>query len=142
MNNTIQEIQIKYNPSPKIERTKICNSQDAYKAFMAVWNQDTIELLEEVKIMLLNRDNEVLGYYNLSKGGLYATYVDIKLLFAVVLKAAACQILVCHNHPSGKLSPSEADKKLNKKIQEIAKVLDIVVVDNLIITRFNFFSIN
>lgn len=141
MNNLISEIELKYTPSKnKKGRIKITNSQSAYKAFLNNWDMDTIELYEEFKVLLLNRANEVLGIHSLSKGGISGTIVDLKLLFAVVLKSASSSIILAHNHPSGNLKPSEADKALNKKINKVAGYLDIYVWDNLVITKDGYFS--
>ena len=64
----------------------------------------------------------------------------MRLLFAVVLKSAATSIIMAHNHPSGNLKPSEADKQLFRKINNAAELLDINVLDNLIITKVSYFS--
>ena len=136
MSNIIAEIELKYSPTTnKKDRTIITSPESAYKAFLDSWNIDTIELFEEFKVMLLNRANEVLGIYTLSKGGITGTVVDIRLLFAVVLKSAASSIILAHNHPSGNLVPSKADKRLHEKIKKVADYLDIQVLDNLIITN-------
>ena len=141
MKNIISEIELKYNPSPnKGNRVKITRSDDAYKAFIDGWNMDTAQLFEEFKVMLLNRANEVLGIHILSKGGIAGTIVDLKLLFAVVLKSASSSIILAHNHPSGNLKPSEADKMLHVKIKKAAKFLDIEVLDNMIITKDGYYS--
>lgn len=76
---------------------------------MQNWNQDAFELLEEFKILLLNRNNVVLAIYNLSKGGIAGTVVDSKLIFGIALRAAASSIILVHNHPSGNLKPSNSD---------------------------------
>lgn len=141
MNNTISEIKLKYSPNRlKQERTQIYNSQSAYKVLLDTWNMDTIELYEEFKVLLLNRANEVLGIYILSKGGLSATMVDLRLLFAVVLKSASSCIILAHNHPSGNLKPSEADKKLYLSVQKVADYLDVNVLDNLIVSKVGYYS--
>ncbi len=141
MKNTISEIQLKYSTkTKKQERMKVTDSKSSFRSFLKLWNMDTIELYEEFNVLLLNRANEVLGMHNLSKGGITATIVDIKLLFAVVLKAAASSIIVAHNHPSGNIFPSQMDRDLHKKIKTAAKYLDITVLDNLIISKDNYWS--
>lgn len=141
MKNLISEIELKYSPMNKKEnRVKITSPEDAYKAFLDSWNMDTIELYEEFKIMLLNRANEVIGICTLSSGGMTGTVVDVRLLFAVVLKSCASAVILAHNHPSGNLKPSEADKQLHEKIKKIASYLDIQVLDNLVVTRNSFVS--
>ena len=91
-------------------------------------------------MLLLNRANEVLGVHTLSKGGMTGILVDVRLLFAFVIKSAACSIILAHNHPSGNLKPSEADKRLFRKINNAAELLDVQVLDNLIISRRSYFS--
>ena len=139
MKNTISEIQLKYHPN-RVGKFKIKSSSDAFECLKSAWNLDTIELQEEFKMLLLNRANEVLGIHVLSKGSMTGTLVDLRLLFAVVLKSAACSIIMCHNHPSGNLNPSEADKRLFNKIKTAAELLDVQVLDNLIISRTGYLS--
>ncbi|MEP5339444.1 MAG: JAB domain-containing protein [Algibacter sp.] len=137
----ITEIELKYKPRVLKElRIKINSSQSAYETLLNNWDDDTIELYEEFKMLLLNRANEVIGIHTLSKGGIAGTIVDLKLLFAVALKSASSSIVLAHNHPSGNLNPSEADKNLYKKIKSAAKFLDISVLDNLIITKNGYYS--
>lgn len=136
----IQEIQLKYTPVRKQDRIKITNGESAYKAFLETWNKDTIQLQEEFKMMLLNQANEVIGIHTLSKGGIASTVVDIKLLFSITLKAVSSNIILCHNHPSGNLQPSQADKNLYYKIHKAADFLDIRILDNLIISKDGFYS--
>lgn len=141
MKNIISEIKLKYNPTTlKQDRTKIINGQSAYEILLDTWAMDTIELYEEFKVLLLNRTNEVLGIHTLSKGGISGTVVDLKLLFAVVLKSASSCIILAHNHPSGNLKPSVADINLHDKIKNVASYLDVQVLDNMIITKNGFYS--
>jgi DNA repair protein RadC len=135
----VSEIKVTYNTSgtPKV---KIKSGDDAYNVLLASWDLDTIELQEEFKILLLNRANEVLGVYPLSRGGITGTVVDQRLIFAVALKCNATGIIICHNHPSGKLLPSEADITLTKSIGKCADLLEINLLDHLIITKNGFYS--
>ena len=135
----VSEIKVAYTTSdtPKV---KIKSGDDAYNVLLASWNLDTIELQEEFKVLLLNRANEVLGIYPLSRGGITGTVVDQRLIFAVALKCNATGIIICHNHPSGKLLPSEADITLTKSIGKCADLLEINLLDHLIITKNGFYS--
>jgi len=143
MKNIISEIKIKYQPIKLGNgNIKIRSSNDAYDVILKHWNKDTIELQEEFKVLLLNNSNEVLGIYEMTKGGMTSTLVDVKLLFAVVLKSCATAIITVHNHPSGKLKPSESDKVIFRKIKEISNLLDINYLDNLIITQKGKYSFN
>jgi DNA repair protein RadC len=95
---------------------------------------------EEFWVLFLNNSNKVLSKKQISKGGLTATIVDIRLLFKRALELASVAIIVCHNHPSGKLEPSTADKQLTQKIKEAGTTLDIKLLDHLIITEKAYFS--
>jgi DNA repair protein RadC len=95
---------------------------------------------EEFWILYLNGANRVEGRVQLSKGGMTATLVDVRLIFKLAMQHAATSIILCHNHPSGNLTPSEADKNLTRKIIQGGKLLDIQVVDHVIITEHAHFS--
>lgn len=135
----ISEIKVSYTNKKK-ELQIIKESRSSYEVLLACWNKHTIELQEEFKVLLLNRRNAVLGIYPLSKGGIAGTIVDAKLVFSVALKCNASNIILAHNHPSGSLIPSEADKRLTEKIRKAAGYLDLQVLDHIIVTKDNFFS--
>ena len=135
----VSEIKVSYSTTntPKV---KITSGDIAFELLLSLWDLDTIELQEEFKVLLLNRANEVLGIYPLSKGGITGTVVDSRLIFAVALKCNATGIILCHNHPSGTLKPSNTDITLTKSIKKCADFLDITLIDHLIITKNGFFS--
>ena len=95
---------------------------------------------EEFWALFLNNSNKVVAKNQISKGGLTATVVDVRLLFKRALELAAVAIIVCHNHPSGKLQPSDADQQLTQKINQAGTTLDIKLLDHLIITEKAYFS--
>ena len=90
--------------------------------------------------MLLNRANRVLGIIEISTGGISGTVADPKLVFTAALKSAASSIVLAHNHPSGNLSPSQADINLTRKLKSAGESLDIAVVDHIILTSESYFS--
>ncbi len=139
MENILAEIQVSYHSSSK-EKPKVSSSKSAFEIFKSYWNDGRLELQEEFKIILLNRSNFVLGIYNLSMGGVSSTVVDIKLIFAVALKCNASAIILCHNHPSGNLNPSDADKEITKKIKQASEIFDIKLLDHIIITSNGYYS--
>ena len=95
---------------------------------------------EEFWVLFLSNSNKVLAKSQVSKGGLTATIVDVRLLFKRALELASVAIIVCHNHPSGKLQPSVADKNLTEKMKQAGNTLDIKLLDHLIITEKAYFS--
>ena len=95
---------------------------------------------EEFWIVYLNNSNKVLHKEQLSKGGLTGTVVDVRLVFKKAIELFSTAIILCHNHPSGKLQPSQADKSITNKLKLAGETLDIKVLDHLIITENAYFS--
>lgn len=95
---------------------------------------------EEFWIVYLNNSNKVLHKEQLSKGGLTGTLVDVRLVFKKAIELFSTAIILCHNHPSGKLQPSHADKSITNKLKLAGETLDIKVLDHLIITENAYFS--
>ncbi|MDV7185780.1 DNA repair protein RadC [Lutibacter sp. TH_r2] len=95
---------------------------------------------EEFWIVFLNNSNKVLQKQQLSKGGLTGTLVDVRLVFKKAIELNSTAIILCHNHPSGKLQPSNADKLITTKLSNAGKSLDIKVLDHIIITENAYFS--
>jgi DNA repair protein RadC len=95
---------------------------------------------EEFWIVYLNNSNKVLDQLQLSKGGITGTLVDVRITLKKALELGATAIILTHNHPSGNLYPSEADKQLTKKLKTASESLDIKVLDHIIVTEKSYFS--
>ncbi|MBW8244855.1 JAB domain-containing protein [Muricauda oceani] len=135
MKDKVNEIRISYKERiPASFWYRIQSSQDAAELLFEHWDKDTIGLQETFKVLLLNNANKVKGIYELSKGGISGTLVDLRILFAVVLKSLSVGIVLSHCHPSGQLKPSESDRSITKRIRKAAELFDIRVLDHLIIT--------
>ena len=142
MQDKVNEIKISYtekNTTYMID--SFTNSFEVAQLLFEDWDSDTIGLHESFKIVLLNNSNKVKGIYQISQGGITSTLVDLRILFAVVLKSLSVAIILVHNHPSGKLIPSETDKRLTIKIKKAADFLDIKVLDHLIIAPNGEYSL-
>jgi DNA repair protein RadC len=135
----VAEIKVSYS-NTNLERIKVTNSQILYSLVLKQWNLDLIEFQEEVKIILLNRAQIVLGIYKLSKGGVSGTVVDIKIILGIALKCNASNIVIVHNHPSGSLEPSQPDKLITQRLKEASKILDLNLLDHLIIAKEGYYS--
>jgi len=122
--------------TPK-KRFKISDSKSAFQLL-----QPTIGELphEEFWIIYLNNANTVIHTVQLSKGGITGTLVDVRLAMKYALELGAVAIILAHNHPSGILKPSKADRQITAKLQRAAQTLDIQVLDHIIITREDYFS--
>lgn len=117
-------------------KEKITSSADTHEYF-----QHLVDLPnEEFWILLLNRANKIIIKQNISKGGISGTVADAKIIFKCALDHLASSLILCHNHPSGNLQPSEADIKLTRKLKEAGNLLDINVLDHVIIGETGYYS--
>jgi DNA repair protein RadC len=131
----ISEVKLIYRTKVKAsERFQVKSSKDTFDIFMEHWDPDSIEHVEEFKLMLLTRSNKVLGIASISKGGISGTVTDVRIILQYAIKANASGIIVCHNHPSGNLNPSESDLAITRKVKDSAVLMDIQLLDHLIIT--------
>ncbi len=118
-------------------RPQIQSSQDVYQLMTAdLMDQPT----EQFWVVTLNRSNRVLNKKAVSLGGVSGTLVDPKVIFKIALEELASGIILIHNHPSGNLKPSRADKKLTEKLVSAGKLLEIPVLDHLIYGDDGYFS--
>ena len=136
----VTEIQISYKRPEKVWNGKVTSSKIISEVLRSFWDKNTIELIEEFYIVLLDTSNEVIGYRCVSRGGLTQTVVDPKTIFSVALKCAATQIILAHNHPSGNLKPSALDIELTNKLVKCGEMLEIIILDHIIITKESYFS--
>jgi DNA repair protein RadC len=135
----IAEVKISYSTKVKAsERRKITCSSDVASAFRIVFPD--LEHVEYCYMMLLNRKNAVLGCYQLSKGGMTGTVIDVRVALRVALKACATSIILAHNHPSGNLDFSEADRNITRQLKEAGSVMDIPLLDHIVITEESYIS--
>lgn len=95
---------------------------------------------EEFWVLFLNRQNKVLDKQKLSQGGMTGTVIDVRLVLKSALEKNATSLIFCHNHPSGNLEPSEADKRITRQLKEAAAIMDIPVIDHIIVTQSGYFS--
>lgn len=95
---------------------------------------------EEFWLLMLNRANRVLGRYKVSQGGLSGTVIDTRIILKKALDNLASSIIVCHNHPSGNMQPSDADVKITGKLRKAAEMLEIKLIDHVIIADKSYFS--
>lgn len=137
--NPIPEVTLKYKSSDVI-KSKIHTSTDAYECLKQMYDSDTLEYTECFIVIYLNRACNSLGWHKLSSGGTSGTIVDVKVLMATALKINAHFLILSHNHPSGNLQPSEADKAMTKKVVSAGEILDVKIIDHLIITSDGFWS--
>ena len=118
-------------------KPKVSCSKDVFQIMHPILH--TLEH-EEFWALYLNNSNKVLEKCQISKGGITGALVDIRLLFKRAVELAAVALVISHNHPSGKLKPSDADKQLTKKISKAGETLDIKLLDHIIVSEKSYFS--
>lgn len=120
-----------------INEIKITGSADVFNIIYPVLSDLTHE---EFWVIYLNRSNKVISKRKISQGGITGTVTDIRLILKNALESLATSIIICHNHPSGNLQPSEADISITRRLKESSTLMDISLLDHLIIAGKTYFS--
>jgi DNA repair protein RadC len=132
----VTEIKVHYSgPNSEIERPFLKTSADAVELLRDLYNPSTLQIQEQFIVLYLNQANQLMGANFHSVGGMTGTVADIRLILAIALKGASNQIIISHNHPSGNLQPSRADKELTLKLKESAALMDIKLLDHIIMAK-------
>ena len=114
-----------------------------------IYTEDIIEIMqhrlvglkhEEFWVIYLNQSSKILKIERIGKGGLTATTVDVRIIMKIALECFATGLILCHNHPSGEVMPSQSDIKLTKSIKQAAETLKLNVIDHVIIAQNKFYS--
>lgn len=120
-----------------VQLTKVTSSKLVFEIMQPIIGELAHE---EFWILYLNNSNKIISKRQLSIGGITGTLVDVRLVFKNALEIGAVSLILCHNHPSGTLVPSEADKNITKKLKIAGDSLEVKVLDHLIVTENNYFS--
>ncbi|HDR67557.1 MAG TPA: DNA repair protein RadC [Bacteroidaceae bacterium] len=131
------ELGTRKHHSKRKQMPRISSSNDVYRIFQPLIGE--LEH-EEFWILILNRSNTVLGKTKISQGGLSGTVIDTRLILKNAIDRLATSIIACHNHPSGNIQPSEADKKITASLKNSAEMMEIKFLDHIIIADRNYFS--
>ena len=123
--------------SEALEKPSIKNSQIAYECFYAHLSDLNHE---QFWIMLLNNANKVIKLEKIGVGGMTGTTADPKKIFKSALENNAASVMLCHNHPSGNVIPSNADKQITNNLVKAGQFLEIKILDHIIIGNDNYFS--
>lgn len=129
-----------HNGTVRRLKGKINSSKQAADMFRQTFEHGELALQEQFVVLYLNNANEVMDYYKHSKGGISGVMVDVRLVLAAALKRGCTQMIVAHNHPSGKLQPSRNDEIVTEKLKQAGKIIDIKLLDHLVLTSDSFFS--
>lgn len=96
--------------------------------------------VEEFWVLLINQNYRLIKKLRIARGGITATIVDIRLIIREAVLCNATQLVVCHNHPSGRITPSKEDNELTQSIMNACKLMNIRFLDHVIVTDGNYYS--
>ncbi len=119
------------------QQTIVKSSKDAYE-FISPYLSDLHH--EEFWAIYLSRNNTVIYHSKISQGGISATIADIRIILKTAIEHLASGIIICHNHPSGNIMPSDSDISLTQKVKEAAKLMDINLLDHIIFADKSYYS--
>lgn len=136
--SNINEIQLK-RIKTEFPKVKISRSQDANEYARKFYHED-LTIYESMFLILLNAANNTIGYAKISQGGVSGTVVDAQIIAKYAIETLAKAVILVHNHPSGYLKPSQADKDVTEKVKNTLNIFDCKVLDHLIITEDEYFS--
>lgn len=123
--------------SEVLQKKQITSSRDVFDFFQPFLGDLSYE---EFWILHLSRSNRILAWKKISQGGISGTVIDVRLILKDALENTCSSLIICHNHPSGNLQPSEADIAITHKIKEAAKLMDIKLLDHIILGNGTYFS--
>jgi len=124
-----------------LPKEKITSSKTA-SDFIRQFYRDDIGIFESFFILLLNRQNQTIGYAKISQGGVSGTVVDVKIIAKYATDSLASAVILAHNHPSGSLQASSADLAMTTKITNALELFDVKVFDHIILTEDNYYSMS
>ncbi|CAL2093274.1 JAB domain-containing protein [Tenacibaculum sp. 190524A02b] len=136
----IHTVELHYKRPPIEKLVHITNSKEAEEYIRRHINTQRIDLKEFFWIVLMTGSGHALGFAELGSGTTNHVSVSIREIFQLALISNASGIILCHNHPSGKLKSSLEDKALTGQIEETASIFSIKLIDHLIITSESYYS--
>ena len=127
---------------PKGDNLKLGDSDDVYRIMQKVLlRQNKLRRKKEYFWSIgLNTAGDLEFIELVALGGLNSVNVDPVEIFSLAVSKKCKRLILCHNHPSGNLTPSEMDVSITKKLMEGGKILNIEILDHLIIDEERFFS--
>jgi len=120
-----------------LEKKQVKCSKDIFEIFSSKLGD---LLYEEFWLVILNRANKIIELKRISAGGVHGTVIDIKIILKYAIEKTASGIIICHNHPSGNIKPSNADIQLTNKLKKSCKLVEIPLLDHLIVSGSDYYS--
>ena len=140
LKNLVPEVKLRVTRGKKSSSDIITSAKVASEIFKRFIGKNKIDTQELVAVAYLSQSNKVLGVYVHTIGSISSANVDVRLILAGALQMGAVSLVLCHNHPSGNLKPSDADKTVTKQLIKASSYHSINVLDHIIITKESYFS--
>jgi DNA repair protein RadC len=134
------EVKVRITRGKKVASAKITSASSSVDILKKFISRSKVQTQEFAVAIFVNNNGNVLGVYQFGQGGYTATVMDYRLLMAAALKLGAVGIILAHNHPSGSLTPSDADKGITREIVKVANFHNMKVLDHIIITLDGYYS--
>lgn len=140
LQSLVPAVKLRISRGKMVPTDKITNSGISADIFRKFITKNQIQTQEFFCIAYLNQANKVLGVYTTGMGAINAVIADVRLILAGALSMGATGLILCHNHPSGNLNPSQADIDFTQRIKVAAKTHEIMVLDHIILTGDAYYS--
>ena len=137
----IPKVEVSFHPKRNpIKRVFLTSSSEVNEFCRSIWDQHTISLYEEFYVIFLDRRNGVIGWRKIGQGNCAGVIVNVQLIFAIATQCNTTGLILCHNHPSNHLSPSQQDRNITNKIRDGCQLFDMKLLDHLIISEQGYYS--
>jgi DNA repair protein RadC len=130
----IREIELKISDRKDVEKKQFTSSDQIEKYLRTIWDKDSLNVNESVFVLYLDQANQLIGYEQISKGGVTGSILDPEIVMATASESLAKGVIIAHNHPSGSIKPSQADINITEKLAKALKLVDIRLLDHLILS--------
>jgi DNA repair protein RadC len=137
--NQAKEYKLVAVDSQPIDRVQIRRTEEAVTFIRNFYDSD-ISIYESSFMLLLNRGNYTIGWVKLSQGGITGTVMDEQLIAKIAIDSLAKGVIICHNHPSGNLKPSDGDISITNLVKNGLKLFGVRLLDHVILTETSYYS--
>ena len=136
----VPQVKVRVTRGKKVLTDKIKSLDDVVSILRKYIGKSQIQTQEFFAVMYLNNNANVIGVYLIGMGGYTSVVAEKRLIMAAGLRLGATAMILCHNHPSGNLKPSNADIEYTKDFIKLAKIHDMTLTDHIILTKDGYTS--
>lgn len=136
---TQRVLKVEESTANQFEVIQVQSSKNG-ETFARQFYSDDLEIYESFFLILLNRKHETIGWVKISQGGIAGTVVDPIIVAKYAIDTLSSGVILVHNHPSGNLQPSDADRSLTRRVKEGLNLFSISVLDHIILTKDSYYS--